>query len=625
MAENVAKAEFLNYLLNAKHNVEKQPSPIISSQVTALNAPDAFKDFDADFSVVHLESWLKKLEDQLPLNDAVLNDLAFGILYSSESFIKMLRNKNIEFTKVAELYRNQFNENKKYLVEFNKKDGGKININAPAHIVTRFPPEPSGYLHIGHAKAAILNQMMAKNGRLIVRFDDTNPEKEDESFEKAILEDLSLLKIVDYKITHSSDHFDLIFECAIKLIKEGKAYADDTIVDVMRQQRAEGIASKNRDTDSETNLRLFKEMNDGVHSEFCLRAKINMSDPNKAMRDPVIYRVVNKPHHRTGEKYKIYPTYDLAVPIIDSIEGVTLSLRSNEFRDRNSQYYWFIEALKLENKPKIHDFSRLCFDNTVVSKRKMKFYVEKKFVSGWDDPRLCTLRGLKRQGMDMEALIEYIRLQGASQKSSVNSWDKIWAINKKIIDSKSARFSAVPLDNAVACVIEGYFGPEKLEVSKHKKIVDLGKKTVFFSDEILLAQEDAAVLEKDEEFTFMNWGNAIVLEKNVEDGIVKNLKIKLHLDGDFKTTKNKITWISRKGSVLVKFYEYGNLQNDIESDDLAEQFNKDSKKEQWYFVEDAIKDVMIGDFVQFERIGFYYCDKAMEFNLIPFTKQKRSY
>lgn len=625
MAENVAKAEFLNYLLLEKHGIPNKESPIIESHADALNAPAVLKNFDTDFSPDHLNAWLSRLDEYLPVESPVFRDLIFGILYSSDAFVKLIRNKDFKYVKIAELYRAQFQDNKKYLVEFNKKDKGKININAPATIITRFPPEPSGHLHIGHAKAAILNRFMAKNGKLIVRFDDTNPEKESKAFEDAILEDLKLLKITDYKLSHSSDYFDIIFQYAIGLIKGGKAYADNTDKEKMRQERTEGIASKNRDLPPEESLKIFTEMNKGGCGNYCLRAKISTDDLNKAMRDPVIYRLIDKSHHRTGDRYKMYPTYDFTVPIVDSLEGVTLSLRSNEYRDRNPVYYWFIDALGLENRPKIHDFSRLCFDNTVVSKRKMKWYVDNGYVEGWDDPRLCTLRGLKRLGMDMDALIEYIELQGASQKSSVNSWDKIWAINKKAIDPKSARLSAVLLENHVLCSITGDIDVERVECARHKKNPDLGMKTVLFTNEILMSQDDARILKTGEEFTLMGWGNAVVLDKTEEDGVVKSMRLELRLSGDFKTTKNKINWVSRKGSVQIKLYEYGNLQNDIESEDLEVKFNRESKKEELWLAELAVKDAKVGDFVQFERIGFFYCDKEMEFNLVPFTKQKRVY
>lgn len=636
MSENIAKAQFLNFLLQKKHQAEVQSNPVIENQINALSAPNYLHEFKSDFTKEQLEIWLNELEKNLPVNEEIIQDLIFGILYSSEVFPKFVKAKDFNYPNVAELYKSKFEQNKKYLCEFNAKDQGKIKITAPKNVVTRFPPEPSGYLHIGHAKAACLNQYMAKDGKLIIRFDDTNPEKESSEFENAIVEDLKLLKINEFSLSHSSDHFDAIFKYACQLIEDGKAYVDNTNLETMRLQRTDGIPSKNRDLEPGESLKIFLAMKDGEYKDYCLRAKISVDDPNKALRDPVIYRHVDMEHHRTGKKYKVYPTYDFTCPILDSIEGVTLTLRTNEYRDRNAQYYWFLDNLKLENKPKIHDFSRLNFENTVISKRKMKFYVENGYVTGWDDPRMCTLRGLARLGMNMDVLKDYVIKQGASQKTAIVSWDKIWAFNKKVIDPISPRISAVPLKDFVICHIDSSSDDQTehqhsfkenskvIDVPKHKKNPELGMKKLLLSKEILISQEDALLLKKDEEFTLMNWGNAIVIDKSMENNSISTIRLKLKLNGDFKTTENKITWISKAGAVMVKFYEYGNLQNDIDTDDLALKYNKDSKKESWWLAENSICDIQKGNVMQVERIGFFICDGVFEYNLIPYTKQKRT-
>lgn len=634
MTENIAKAQFLNFLLSKKYGTAQMKNPIIEGHLVALKAPKELSNFRSNFSEQDLLEWLKVIEPVLDCQDEQLKDLIFGILYSSDLFPKLVKAKNFPLAKTSEFYKAKFQENKKLLAEFNSKDQGKIKINAPSKIVTRFPPEPSGYLHIGHAKAALLNQFMAKDGELLIRFDDTNPEKESTVFENAILEDLKLLKIETLKLSHSSDYFDTLFEYACRMIKEGKAYVDNTDVDTMRQERTDGIPSKNRELSSEESLRIFQAMKNGEYPEYCLRAKISFDNLNKAMRDPVIYRHIDMPHHYTGTKYKIYPTYDLTCPVLDSIEGVTLTLRSNEYHDRNDQYFWFIDNLGLKNRPELFDFSRLNFENTVISKRKMKFYVENNYVTGWDDPRMCSLRGLSRLGMNMGAMREYILQQGASQKNSVVSWDKVWALNKKTIDPNSIRVSAVPLKDFVTCFIESgadlshplwISGEDKIiEIAKHKKNPALGNKKIILTNEILISQEDAAILEVGEEFTLMNWGNVIISKKEEIDGKVVSLRFKLNLNGDYKTTKNKITWITKKGSVLVKLYEYGNLQNDLDTDDLHLKFNVNSKNEEWWLMENTACDVKPTETIQIERIGFFICDKHFEFNLIPFTKQKRT-
>lgn len=223
-------------------------------------------------------------------------------------------------------------------------------------VVTRFPPEPSGYLHIGHAKAALLNQYFAQayKGKLIIRFDDTNPSKEKEEFQDSILEDLDLLGIKGDRITYSSDYFQEMYDYCVQMIKDGKAYCDDTPTEKMREERMDGVASARRDRSVEENLRIFtEEMKNGTEEGLknCVRAKIDYKALNKTLRDPVIYRCNLTPHHRTGSTWKIYPTYDFCVPIVDAIEGVTHALRTIEYRDRNAQYDWMLSSFAFEKSP----------------------------------------------------------------------------------------------------------------------------------------------------------------------------------------------------------------------------------------------------------------------------------
>lgn len=641
MLENIETSKFLNYLLKTKYEIAEESNPVIENHLKGLKINTIILDFTS-------QDFLSNLNNFLATNHLsnIEKDFLFCLLFTNEEILKKIKPKTSEFNLVRDLYGDSYKQNIKFINEYNLRGMPKLNINLPKKIVTRFPPEPSGYLHIGHAKAALWNQKLAENGDLIIRFDDTNPLKESKVFEDAILEDLKLLKITNFRLTKSSEYFGIIFDYAVQLIKDGKAYCDNTDVETMRIQRTDGIPSKNRNMCPEEAHRIFQEMNRGGCKEYCLRAKISYDNPNKAMRDPVIYRHVEVDHQSTGSKYKIYPTYDMTVPIMDSLEGVTLALRTNEYRDRNEQYNWFLENLQLENKPKIHDFSRLNFDNTVISKRQMKFYVENNYVTGWDDPRMSTLRGLVRLGMNMDCLREYIYSQGLSQKTAIVSWDKIWALNKKFIDMQSTRLSAVCSENFVTCfVVDSSFTGEAIDfdrclitlnekidenadkivaVPKYKKNLQLGNKDVVYSSEFIISQDDARILEVNEEFTLMNWGNAKILEKVVDNGIVKHLKLKLMLEGDFKQTKNKINWVSKTKSVFVKLFEFGYLQNREDTDDLAKKFNAGSKKSTWYFAEKAVLDVKLGDTVQFERIGFFYCDGDLNFNLIPFTKQKRT-
>lgn len=638
MSDKKNKEEFINFLMKKKHEIDSQEEPIGLNHIKNLR----FNELD-DIKLLYREECSKEEAIELFINlQTILSgignaeqDLLFAILNSNSLTVKLLKDKEEvnKFPSIVEWYKKAFDENKKYLKEFNtpaiKKTVVKKEDKNVKKVVTRFPPEPSGFLHIGHAKAALVNFSLAEkgNGRLILRFDDTNPDKKYEEFEDQIIKDLKELKICDYEISHSSDYFSTIIDKAKFLIKERKAYCDNTDQETMRAQRMDGIESKNRNTEVETNLEIFDRMLRGDAEGYCLRAKIDMKDNNKAMRDPVIFRSTKAKHYRVGDELHAFPTYDFTCPILDSVEGVTLACRSNEYRDRNKQYYWFIENLGLVNKPEIFDFSRLNFENTVLSKRKINELIRLGCVSGWDDPRLATIQGIKRAGMDMVALREYILLQGASHKTSTISWDKVWAMNKKAIDPKSPRFMCVPMLDAVTVTVEGIGKPFPYyeSIPLHKKNPDLGKKEVLFDSTLFIAQEDAQAIEENEEFTLMNWGNAILTKKVCESNTVKNLSIKLNLKGDYKKTKNKISWISKMGSVIIKTYEYSNLLKDNDAEDLYEAFNHESISEEFYYAESSlVHHNKEGEHVQFERIGFFYCDKPYIYNLVPFTKQKRN-
>lgn len=282
--------------------------------------------------------------------------------------------------------------------------GGSWDIDLPGaemgKVVTRFPPEPSGYLHIGHAKAALLNQEIADRfkGHLFVRFDDTNPSKEKDEYVENIVEDIKKLGLKYEKITYTSDYFPQLVDCALRHIKAGHCYCDDTPVEAMREQRMHGIESTCRSRNIEENLRLFNEMLAGSEEgrNNCLRIKLDMTAANKALRDPVVFRCNDTHHWRTGDTYKCYPTYDFACPFVDSLEGVTHALRTSEYKDREAQFY---AILALHQKvwpglPNVHiwDYARLSFINTVLSKRKLTWFVNNGIVDGWNDPRMPTVQ-----------------------------------------------------------------------------------------------------------------------------------------------------------------------------------------------------------------------------------------
>lgn len=523
-----------------------------------------------------------------------------------------------------------------------KKEGHKANfeIDLPdakiGEVVTRFPPEPSGYLHIGHAKAALLNQYFAKEykGKLIIRFDDTNPSKEKEEFQDSIIEDLKLLGIEGDRLTFSSDYFQEMYDLCVKMIKEGKAYCDDTVTEKMREERMDGIASARRDRPVEENLRIFtKEMKNGTEEGLknCVRAKIDYQAANKTLRDPVIYRCNLTPHHRTGTTWKTYPTYDFCVPVVDAIEGVTHALRTIEYRDRNAQYDWMLNAMNLR-KVHIWDFARVNFVRTLLSKRKLQWMVDKNLVSNWDDPRFPTVRGVRRRGMTVEGLRNFVLSQGPSRNVINLEWNLIWAFNKKVIDPVAPRLTAVV--NPVKLHLEGEDAPQspKTEMKpKHKKNPDVGEKKVIFYKDVVIDKDDADVLEDNEEVTLMDWGNVIITKKNA-DG---SLDGKLNLDGDFKKTKHKLTWLADTEDVApVDLVDFDHLisKDKLEEDESFEDFLTPETEFHTSAIADLnVKDLKVGDIIQFERKGYYRLDalakdgKPYVFFTIPDGKSVNRY
>ncbi|KAB8203330.1 hypothetical protein BDV34DRAFT_214701 [Aspergillus parasiticus] len=434
--------------------------------------------------------------------------------------------------------------------------------------------------------AALLNSYFAheygnNKGTLICHFDDTSPSKESEEFRESILHDLSLLGIMPDRITYSSDYVQDMYEVCIGLIKSGKAYADNTVKEILKDQRMKGIAS----ACSQEGL------------QWCIRAKISVDDTNKALRDPVIYRCNHEPHHRTG--------------------ALTHALRTNEYRDRNPQYHWMQEALGLR-KVKIWDFSRLNFVRTVLSKRKLTAIVDKGVVWGWDDPRMPTVRGIRRRGCTIPALREFILKQGPSQNI--------------YIDPVAARYTAIPSFNAVTALIDGVEATTSAEMLKHKN-PSLGTKKVIFAKEIIISQDDAQHFKENERVTLMNWGNAIVsrITSDPATGKVLTLNLKLDLESDVKLTEKKITWLAKDSSnmVSIKLYTFDYLisKDKIEKhEDFASFLTKPSEfcTEAWadYNVAQLSQD----DIIQFDRrVDQAYRDgqPAVMFN-IPTGKEASS-
>ncbi|XP_075605402.1 bifunctional glutamate/proline--tRNA ligase isoform X2 [Balearica regulorum gibbericeps] len=488
-------------------------------------------------------------------------------------------------------------------------------------VIVRFPPEASGYLHIGHAKAALLNQHYQVNfkGKLIMRFDDTNPEKEKEDFEKVILEDVAMLNIKPDQFTYTSDHFETIMKYAEKLIQEGKAYVDDTPAEQMKAEREQRMESKHRNNCVNKNLQMWEEMKKGTEygQTCCLRAKIDMSSNNGCMRDPTLYRCKNQPHPRTGSTYKVYPTYDFACPIVDSIEGVTHALRTTEYHDRDEQFYWIIEALGIR-KPYIWEYSRLNLNNTVLSKRKLTWFVNEGLVDGWDDPRFPTVRGVLRRGMTVEGLKQFIAAQGSSRSVVNMEWDKIWSFNKKVIDPVAPRYTAL-LKDAVVPVNIPEAQEEMKEVAKHPKNAEVGLKPVWYGSRVLIEGADAETLSEGEVVTFINWGNVIITKLNRNSsGKIVSIDAKLNLENkDFKKT-TKITWLAetpRAPLIPTVCVNYEHLITKPvlgKDEDFKQYINRNSKQEELMLGDPCLQELKKGDIIQLQRRGFFICDQPYE-------------
>ena len=526
---------------------------------------------------------------------------------------------------VSELTAPAANERAKRLAAASSA-GASYDIGLPSElagpITTRFPPEPSGYLHIGHAKAALLNEYFARlrpGGKLICRFDDTNPSKESMEFYDAITQDLKRIGIVADKTTYSSDYFAVMEKFAIQLIKDGNAFADDSALGKGDEERRNRLPSQCRGLGVEETLARFEEMKTGSAEgqRWCIRARIAYDSPNGTLRDPVIYRCNLTPHHRTGVNWTVYPTYDFCAPILDSIEGITLALRTNEYRDRNVQYEWFQEALGLRKVP-IWDFSRVNFVRAVLSKRKLTRIVNNGKVWGWDDPRMPTLRGVLRRGMAPAALREFVLKQGPSRNILNLEWDIFWAINRKLIDPTSPRHMAIVEKDAVYCTVKGVdaLQLEPLTKPRYVKNPSLGMKQVILDKRIVVEQLDAQCLSLGEEITLMSWGNAYVRAIAMDGDRVSALDLEFCPGGDVKKTK-KVTWLAAIENSLVPIdlvsFDYLITKDKLEKTDALEDFlTPVTEFRKQAFADCNVKGLEEGDIVQFERKGYFRLDSVSQ-------------
>lgn len=331
-----------------------------------------------------------------------------------------------------------------------------------------------------------------------------------------------------------------MYDCALRLIKDGKAFVEDAELGKGGEDRKNRLPSKRRNMSVEEKLDRFEDMKSSSDEgrRWALWARIGYDSPNGTLRDPVIYRCNLAPHHRTGTTWKIYPTYDLCAPILDSIEGVTVALRTNEYRDRNVQYQWIQEALGLLTVP-IWDFPRFNFVRNVLSKRKLTVIVNESKVSGWDDPRMPTIRGLLRRGVAVAALREFILKQGPSPDILNMEWSAFWALDRKFVDPTAPRYTAIATSGVVPCSVQGAPESEFTLKPKHPQTLDLGDKTIFDAPTIMLEQIDAETFEEGEEITLMNWGNVFVRRISRQDRLITALDLDLHIEGNFTKDRRR--------------------------------------------------------------------------------------
>ncbi len=502
-------------------------------------------------------------------------------------------------------------------------------------IVTRFPPEPNGYLHIGHAKSIILNSGLAKkyNGEFNLRFDDTNPTKEKSEFVNSIIEDVKWLG-ADYedRLFFASDYFDKMYEAAIKLIKKGKAYVCDLTAEEIREYRgtlkAPGKNSPYRDRSVEENLELFEKMKNGEFEDGSkvLRAKIDMTSGNINMRDPIIYRVARMTHHNTGDKWCIYPMYDFAHPIEDAIEGITHSICTLEFEDHRPLYDWVVSEVGYEHPPKQIEFAKLYFENVITGKRYIKKLVEDGIVDGWDDPRLVSLSALRRRGFTPEAIRKFMELSGVAKSHSVSDYAMFEYCIREDLKMKAGRMMAV-LD-PIKLIIDNYpeGQVEYLDVENNQENEELGMRKVAFSKELYIERED--FMEVPAKKYFRLFPDNEVRLKNAyfvkctdfvkdEDGNV----IEVHCTYDPETksgsgftgrkVKGTIHWVSAEHAVDAEVRLYENIveEDGINTEDGSLKLNPNSLVVlNNCKLEKEFENVSKGDSFQFLRHGFFCVD-----------------
>jgi glutaminyl-tRNA synthetase len=507
-----------------------------------------------------------------------------------------------------------------------------------SNIVTRFPPEPNGYLHIGHAKSIIINFGLADafNGKTNLRFDDTNPLKEDVEFVNSIKEDVEWLGYEWDGLFFASNYFEEMYNRALLLIKKGLAYVDDLSADQIREYRGTltepGKESPYRNRSMEENLDLFERMRNGEfgNGEKVLRAKIDMSSPNINLRDPVIYRIAHASHHNTGDKWCIYPMYAFAHPLEDAIEGVTHSICTIEFEDQRPLYNWVVEQCEMEAKPQQIEFGRLNITNTVMSKRKLKQLVEEGFVDGWDDPRMPTLSGMRRKGFTPESIREFVRETGVSKGSGVVDSQMLEHFVREDLKLKALRTMGIikPLKVVITNYPEGQM--EWLDAENNPENPEMGMRKIPFSREIYIEQDDF-MEEPPKKYFRLFPGNEVRLkhayfikcEEFIKNENGEVIELRCTYDPETKSgtgftgrkVKGTIHWVEASQAVPVEFRLYEPLildetenETDGEGKTFLDHVNPNSLEVLQGFVEPNMKEAQAQDKFQFFRHGYFNVD-----------------
>ncbi len=519
-----------------------------------------------------------------------------------------------------------------FIEEIIEKDLNDGNVKS---VITRFPPEPNGYLHIGHAKSICLNYYgtaVKYGGKCNLRFDDTNPVKEDDEFVNSIIDDV---KWLGWKgdVYFASDYFGTMYECAVKLIKKDKAYVDDVTPEQMKEMRGTltrpGVESANRNRPIEESLALFEDMKNGLIADgaLVLRAKIDMASPNINMRDPIIYRVLKATHHRQGDKWCIYPMYDFAHPIEDAVEGITHSICTLEFEDHRPLYDWVLRECEFENPPHQYEFARLNIERTIMSKRYLKKLVDDGVVDGWDDPRMPTIAGLRRRGYTPTALKEFCERIGVAKANSEVEAGQLESCIRDELNITAERAMAVlePVELVITNRSDDFAEELDFEINPNKP--ELGSRKITFSNRLYIDASDFEIVPPPK-YKRMTVGANVRLKgayivkcTGYEENNGKIVKVYAEIidgtksgeDSGAVKAKGVIQWVDAKNCVDIdaRLYDYLLLPYDGEHEDFSERMNVNSLSEYNAKGEAYLKNSEKLQSFQFMRIGYFCRDSKL--------------